>query len=116
MSLVETLSPVIIEALTIVILALAGFIGKWLATWAKNKSIDELIITKQKWADLAVRTAEDIYDTGEGDKKLAFASKWLSLRLKEHGIKFTPEEIDGLARASYQRIIGQWEEIIYVAD
>ena len=104
----ETLSPIIIEALTIIILALAGIIGNYLRTWAKNKGVNELLETHKKWASLAVRTAEDIYTTGEGEAKLAYAYAWMSARLKEHGIKFEPDEIEGLIRAAYQEIIGEW--------
>lgn len=110
-NLFEVLSPVIIEALTIIIMTLVGVMTTYLATWAKNKGLNELVDTHKKWADLAVRTAEDIYDTGEGDVKLAYACGWMSARLKEHNIKFNPEEIEGLVRAAYQEIIGEWEEV-----
>ncbi len=110
MEFVELLSPVIIEALTIVILALAGIFARWAAGWAKQRGIDVVIKNKQQWADLAVRTAKDIYHTGEGDAKLAFATHWLSDRLKEQGFKFSAEEIEGLVRASYQRLIGEWQD------
>jgi hypothetical protein len=110
-SMLELLSPIIVEALTIVILAVATAFGSWAVSWAKQKGIDQAIKNKQRWADLAVRTAKDIYQTGEGDKKLLFASAWLADRLKEQGFKVTAEEVEGLARASYQNIIGEWKEL-----
>jgi LL-H family phage holin len=112
LDILELLSPIIIEALTIIILALAGIFARWAANWAKQKGIDQMIKNKQHWADLAVRTAKDVYQTGEGDKKLAFAAKWLSDRLHEQGIKITEAEIEGLVRASYQELIGEWKDTL----
>ena len=109
----EALSPIIVEALMIIILALAGLIGNYLRRWAKNKGLNELLDTHKRWAALAVRTAEDIYDTGDGELKLAYAYDWLSERLHEYGIKFTPDEIEGLVRAAYQEIIAEYEEYYY---
>ena len=109
----EALSPVIVQALTIIIMTLAGLIGNSLRKWAKSKELNELVKTNKEWAALAVRTAEDIFDTGEGDQKLAYAHDWLSERLREYGIKFTPDEIEGLVRAAYQEIIAEYEEYYY---
>ena len=111
MEMFEALSPVIVQALSIIILALAGVFGRWAATWARNKGLNELIETHEKWAAVAVRTAKDIYGAGDGDVKLSYACGWLSARLKERGIKFNPEEIEGLVRSAYQEIIGEWEEV-----
>ena len=108
----EMLMPHIIDALSIVVLALAGAVAARIAAWAKSKGVNELLDTHEKWAALAVRTAEDIYDTGEGDLKLEFACEWLSDRLKENGIPVEPDAIDGLIRAAYQAIIGEWEQEI----
>ena len=109
----EALSPVIVQALTIIIMALAGLIGNSLRKWAKSKELNELVKTNKEWAALAVRTAEDIFDTGEGDQKLAYAYEWMSDRLKEYKIKLEPSEIQGLVRAAYQEIIGEFVEYIY---
>ena len=109
----EALSPVIVQALTIIIMALAGLIGNSLRKWAKSKELNELVKTHKAWAALAVRTAEDIFDTGEGDQKLAYAYEWMSDRLKEYKIKLEPSEIQGLVRAAYQEIIGEFVEYIY---
>ena len=108
----EMLMPIIIKALSIVVLALAGAAAARISAWAKSKGLNELLDTHEKWAALAVRTAEDIYDTGEGDLKLEFACEWLSDRLKENGIPVEPDAIDGLIRAAYQAIIGEWEQEI----
>ena len=109
----EALSPVIVQALTIIIMTLAGLIGNSLRKWAKSKELNELVKTNKEWAALAVRTAEDIFDTGEGDQKLAYAYEWMSDRLKEYKIKLEPSEIQGLVRAAYQEIIGEFVEYIY---
>ena len=104
----EMLMPHIINALSIIVLALAGAVATKIAAWAKSKGINEMIDAHEKWAALAVRVAEDIYDTGEGDLKLEFACEWLSDRLKENKIPVEPDAIEGLVRAAYQAIIGEW--------
>ena len=104
----EMLMPHIINALSIIVLALAGAVAARIAAWAKSKGVNELLDTHEKWAALAVRTAEDIYETGEGDLKLEFACEWLSDRLKENKIPVEPDAIEGLVRAAYQAIIGEW--------
>ena len=106
----EMLMPHIINALSIIVLALAGAVATKIAAWAKSKGINEMIDAHEKWAALAVRVAEDIYDTGEGDLKLEFACEWLSDRLKENGIPVEPDAIEGLVRAAYQLIIGEWDK------
>ena len=104
----EMLMPYVIDALSIIVLALAGAVAASIAAWAKSKGVNELLDTHEKWAALAVRTAEDIYETGEGDLKLEFACEWLSDRLKENKIPVEPDAIEGLVRAAYQAIIGEW--------
>ena len=106
----EMLMPHIINALSIIVLALAGAVATKIAAWAKSKGINEMIDAHEKWAALAVRVAEDIYDTGEGDAKLDFACDWLADRLKENGIPVEPAAIEGLVRAAYQLIIGEWDK------
>ena len=106
----EMLMPHIINALSIIVLALAGAVATKIAAWAKSKGINEMIDANEKWAALAVRVAEDIYDTGEGDAKLDFACDWLADRLKENGIPVEPDAIEGLVRAAYQLIIGEWDK------
>ena len=110
--MLEMLMPHIINALSIIVLALAGAAAARIATWAKSKGINEIIDANEKWAALAVRMAEDIYETGEGDAKLDFACEWLADRLKENGIPVNAEAIEGLVRAAYQAIIGEWEQEI----
>ena len=106
----EMLMPHIINALSIIVLALAGAVATKIAAWAKSKGINEMIDAHEKWAALAVRVAEDIYDTGEGDAKLDYACDWLADRLKENGIPVEPDAIEGLVRAAYQLIIGEWDK------
>ena len=106
----EMLMPHIINALSIIVLALAGAVATKIAAWAKSKGINEMIDAHEKWAALAVRVAEDIYDTGEGDAKLDYACEWLADRLKENGIPVEPDAIEGLVRAAYQLIIGEWDK------
>ena len=106
----EMLMPHIINALSIIVLALAGAVATKIAAWAKSKGINEMIDAHEKWAALAVRVAEDIYDTGEGDAKLDYACDWLTDRLKENGIPVEPDAIEGLVRAAYQLIIGEWDK------
>jgi len=110
------LSPVIVEVLTIVLLALAGVFARWASTWIKAKGIDKLIQNNQVWADIAVRTAEDIFISGEGEQKLAYACGWLSDRLRERGIKISIEEIEGLVRSAYREIIAEWTEEEYETE
>ena len=106
----EMLAPILIDALSIIVLALASAVAAKIAAWAKSKGINEMIDAHEKWAALAVRTAEDIYDTGEGDAKLDYACEWLADRLKENNIPVEPEAIEGLIRAAYQLIIGEWDK------
>ena len=106
----EMLIPYIIDALSIIVLALAAAVAARISAWAKSKGVKELLDTHEKWAALAVRTAEDIYETGEGDLKLKFACEWLSDRLKENKIPVEPDAIEGLVRAAYQAIIGEWKQ------
>jgi len=106
----EMLAPIVIDALSIIVLALAGALAAKIAAWAKSRGINELIDAHEKWAALAVRTAEDIYDTGEGDAKLDFACEWLADRLREHKIPVEADAIEGLIRAAYQAIIGEWDK------
>ena len=68
-----------------------------------------MLDTHEKWVALAVRTEEDIYETGDGDLKLMNACEWLSDRLKENKIPVEPDAIEGLVRAAYQAIIGEWK-------
>jgi hypothetical protein len=106
----EMLAPILIDALSIVVLALASAVAAKIAAWAKSKGINELIDAHEKWAALAVRTAEDIYATGEGDAKLDYACEWLADRLRENKIPVDAEAIEGLIRAAYQEIIGEWDK------
>ncbi len=110
--MVEQLTPVIIEALTIIILALAAAFARWAVTWMKNVGITEAIIAYEELAMIAVQFAEQKYHDKGGPEKFALALDSLSKMLKSRGIKIEPEQIEALIESAVLEMHGEWMDIV----
>ena len=98
----ELLQDQFIQLLGTVLTLVFGYAVKQFKDYLNRKGVLAELQNKQKYADIVVRAAKDIYTEAEGDKKLAAAKGQLVELLNKQGIPVTEEEIDSLVRAAYQ--------------
>lgn len=98
----ELLQDQFIQLLGTVLTLVFGYAVKQFKDYLNRKGVLAELQNKQKYADIVVRAAKDIYTEAEGKQKLIDAKGQLVALLNEQGIPFTEDEIDSLVRAAYQ--------------
>lgn len=95
----SNIGNLLLEVVTVCILfALAQF-KDFLLNWLEAHTTEKQRQTLHRFAQEAFSFAETVYASNNGPSKLAAATAYLSSRLKEKGITFTPDEI----RASIEK-------------
>lgn len=94
----ETLSQVIIEGSSLIILAVLTFIANWLSIkfgeYIDKKGLGEELKNKRYLAEIAVNAVEQIYHEEDGPQKFHQAKIRLIRSAEQNGINITMEEVD----------------------
>ena len=108
----EVWGELIVQVLSIVILALVGMATQALFTYLKNKGVIEQILAKEELAMIAVNFVEQVYQGFSGPQKFDAAVGWLADRMNQVGLKTNPEELAGLIEAAVLEMQSNWYEVI----
>ena len=93
-------APETIQAFTtlfiIVITAAIGFVGRAVNGWVNANKNDKNVDFLLKLATIGVQAAEQLYETGDGAAKQAYAMEFIEKELQKRHI---PLDIDAIATA-----------------
>lgn len=108
----EIWGELIVQVVSIIVLALVGMATQALFAYLKNKGIVEQILAKEELAMIAVSFVEQVYVGFSGPQKFDAAVGWLADRMNQAGLKTNESELAGLIEAAVYEIQSQWYEVI----
>lgn len=79
-----------------VITLAVALITTFLIPWLKEKKGTEKLVKWQKYVDIAVQAAEQLYDVTQGEAKKAYVLKYLS----DKGITFDVETVENMIESA----------------
>ncbi len=108
----ETWSGVIFEALSIIVLGLAGLLINWITKYVKNSSTVQEILAKEELTMIVVNMVEQAYDYLDGEEKFNIAIARLAKLFKDYGLKIDEDEIHDLIEDAVGEIQAEWLDMI----
>lgn len=103
----EIISAALVQLLIALVTVGTGFVINYLKNkigTEKLKKIQEQLLAKKELAILAVKFAEQAFNSFDGETKYNEAAKFLSTRAKEVGLLISEDEIKGLIEAALRQI------------
>lgn len=86
------LTPIFQALITLAVALITAFVIPWLKRKIGSEKMSEFL----KWVDIAVKAAEQLYSTAEGDKKKLYVVQFLS----DKGFKVDTATLDSAIEAA----------------
>ena len=116
--LLQEVTPVILELVSIIIIGLIGFTVPKVKTYFDDKGITEKLTQYDYLADVAVMAVEQIYKNEHGDIKKQQAKEYIIHSLNEMNLSITEQQLDMFVEAAVKRAKDEWNkpEVVVVDE
>lgn len=108
--LLQEVTPVVLELVSIIIIGLIGFAVPKIKTFFDDKGITEKLTQYDYLADVAVMAVEQIYKNEQGDVKKQQAKEYIIHSLNEMNLSITEQQLDMFVEAAVKRAKDEWNK------
>lgn len=116
--LLQEVTPVVLELVSIIIIGLIGFTVPKVKTFFDDKGITEKLTQYDYLADVAVMAVEQIYKNEHGEVKKQQAKEYIIHSLNEMNLSITEQQLDMFVEAAVKRAKDEWNkpEVVVVDE
>lgn len=108
--LLQEVTPVILELVSIIIIGLIGFTAQKVKIYFNDKGITEKLTQYDYLADVAVMAVEQVYKNEHGNVKKQRAKEYVVHSLNRMNLSITERQLDMFIEAAVKRAKDEWNE------